>query len=219
MGSNASADKLSVSTKSKHGFTDLPATNDSLNANRFCSGLTEFIETCDTPMTIAIQGDWGTGKSTALQLIQNQLSIDNERHPDEPIAFSTLDTWQYSTLQQGELLPFYLLLSIYNSILQCTGQEESKEPKDIIAEIRDEIVSHKDEIKTAGITASSFIGSMWNMPVFSAIVDMLSNIPEKETTSQSEAVAATRKNAHVDLPAQIIKNKINSMIQNAVHPL
>ena len=92
----------------RHGFTDQATDNDSLNASSFCSGIATFIETCDTPMTIAIQGGWGSGKSTALQLIQNELRNYNISNPDNQIAYSTFNTWQYSTLKADDSLPVYL---------------------------------------------------------------------------------------------------------------
>ena len=48
------------------GFTDKPAStleDDRFNITKYINGLTGFILECNTPMTIAIQGDWGSGKT------------------------------------------------------------------------------------------------------------------------------------------------------------
>ncbi len=58
------------------GSIDYPidaVSKDKLFINAQVKGLTEFLRTCDTPMTIAIQGSWGAGKSSYAELIQEQL--------------------------------------------------------------------------------------------------------------------------------------------------
>lgn len=49
-----------MSTEQLIGITDLPINSleeDDLAAGIYIEGLTTFIETCQTPMTIALQGD------------------------------------------------------------------------------------------------------------------------------------------------------------------
>lgn len=63
------------------GVSDLPL--DSPNATdqstgnddfeKYVNGLTEFIQRCHTPMTIAIQGEWGSGKTSAMNMIKQKL--------------------------------------------------------------------------------------------------------------------------------------------------
>lgn len=38
-----------------------------------CYGIAEFVSKCETPMTIAVQGDWGTGKTTSMNIIRQIL--------------------------------------------------------------------------------------------------------------------------------------------------
>ncbi|MDD4544159.1 MAG: P-loop NTPase fold protein, partial [Clostridia bacterium] len=52
---------------SKMGYTDKPVeklTEDSFGIKTYINGLCQFIVSCDTPMTISIQGDWGSGKTS-----------------------------------------------------------------------------------------------------------------------------------------------------------
>jgi len=58
------------------GFTDRPAScidDDAFGVEKYISGLSEFIKECNTPMTIAIQGDWGSGKTSMMNMIKGQL--------------------------------------------------------------------------------------------------------------------------------------------------
>ena len=57
----------------KKGFTDSPAVQDSFNISKYINGLVNFIKSCNKPMTIAVQGDLGTGKTTIMTLIKNEL--------------------------------------------------------------------------------------------------------------------------------------------------
>lgn len=52
------------------GYADISAFDDRLGVDRYYEGLAHFIIECETSMTLSIQGDWGTGKTTALNLIE-----------------------------------------------------------------------------------------------------------------------------------------------------
>lgn len=53
-------------------FIDEPLDNendDKLGVKKELMALSEFIINCQTPMTIAIQGDWGTGKTSMMNMV------------------------------------------------------------------------------------------------------------------------------------------------------
>lgn len=83
---------------------DQPTDKDTLGLDPYFKGLTKFVMTCDTPMTIAIQGGWGTGKTSALRIIEQQLKSDKIRS----IWF---DTWQFAVLGQDDNLLWHLMRS------------------------------------------------------------------------------------------------------------
>jgi hypothetical protein len=213
-----------------HGFTDSPATEDSLNAGTFCEGIARFIETCDTPMTIAIQGDWGSGKSTALQLIQNELKKYNQdaSNRNRKIAISQLNTWQYSTLEEESYLSIYLLLSMYNSILECTGQKDSKQMMKHLKMTKDE---RHGIAKSVAVGSASLVGNgLLNIIVpgapaiarglFSAFADFLSSFdtPENGANEKTQSEASIENNEEIRLPAEVVREKIQKLIDNAISP-
>lgn len=62
----------------KYGtITDIPSEKDLFNIENYISGLTSFICDCKTPMTISIQGDWGTGKTSIMKQIETRLDSSN----------------------------------------------------------------------------------------------------------------------------------------------
>lgn len=61
-----------MSTK---GISDLPVdgTTDTLKINGLLSTLTDYIASCETPLTISIQGAWGSGKTSAMNAVRHKL--------------------------------------------------------------------------------------------------------------------------------------------------
>lgn len=70
-------EKLDAAIESNYkGVTDLPIeklADDNLHISNYIEGLSDFIRTCATPMTIALQGDWGTGKTSFMNLVIDHL--------------------------------------------------------------------------------------------------------------------------------------------------
>lgn len=59
-------------------FSDQPIksqSDDLLKNNHYAKGLLEFIRIADAPITIGIQGGWGSGKTSLINLLQNELEI------------------------------------------------------------------------------------------------------------------------------------------------
>ena len=62
----------------KTGVIDEPVNylkeeNDKLGINDYAKALTNFIENTETPMTIGIQGEWGSGKTSLMNLLWKEL--------------------------------------------------------------------------------------------------------------------------------------------------
>ena len=86
------------------GYTDLPIETleqDKFNVGKYVEGLGKFILECDTPMTISIQGDWGSGKTSLMSMIQNSLG--------EKIFPIWFNTWQFSQFSLGNSLAISMI--------------------------------------------------------------------------------------------------------------
>ncbi|WP_413334498.1 P-loop NTPase fold protein [Brevibacterium sp. GP-SGM9] len=85
-----------------YGYVDLPVDPpheaDRLNVSAYYDGLTAFIAGCQTPMTIAVQGDWGSGKSTTLNFVSSLLP--------NTVRVIEFNTWLYSQFELGDSLVF-----------------------------------------------------------------------------------------------------------------
>lgn len=130
------------STTNYRGITDLPIQSrdeDNLKVLMYIEGLTQFIRSCATPMTLALQGDWGVGKTSFMNLVIDQLESENTlldlENRVEPIVFNT---WKYAQFNQEQNLSLsflsYIVSQLYDKsipeILSYTSEKISGEKKD-----------------------------------------------------------------------------------------
>lgn len=103
--------------KKAQGFTDEAAQKDLFEINKYIDGLARFIQSCNTPMTISIQGAWGTGKSSIMQIIKNSLEKNGQTHN---IWFNT---WQFSQFNMDDTLATSLLSCLVNELSASDEQK------------------------------------------------------------------------------------------------
>ncbi|MBQ1468557.1 MAG: hypothetical protein IIZ27_08785 [Solobacterium sp.] len=85
-------------------ITDKETENDSLKIDKYVQGCADFIRSCETPMSIAVQGDWGTGKSSFMRMVEKKIKDD--------VTVIRFDTWQYSRVNDDRLfLPMLNVLT------------------------------------------------------------------------------------------------------------
>lgn len=62
-----------VVTAPTQAIADVASDDGKLFRSEYAKGVASFIKTCPTPMTIAIKGDWGTGKTSLIDQIEPEL--------------------------------------------------------------------------------------------------------------------------------------------------
>lgn len=73
-------------------ITDKPISriaDDRLQSKRYAETLSTFIQESDTPLTVGLQGEWGTGKTSMMYMLREILEEKN-------VATSWVNTWEYS---------------------------------------------------------------------------------------------------------------------------
>ena len=73
-------------------ITDKPISiksEDLLNVEKYSTAISNFIIRSDTPITVGLQGEWGTGKTSLMSLLLEDFNSQN-------IACSWVNTWEYS---------------------------------------------------------------------------------------------------------------------------
>lgn len=84
---------------------DSPAEEDLFNIKNYVDGLTRFISECKTPMTISLQGNWGTGKTSIMKQVESKLD-------SEKIKSIFFNTWQYSQFNSDNDLTIALITEL-----------------------------------------------------------------------------------------------------------
>ncbi len=110
----------------KYTKTDKPIDsfeNDEFQLKPYISGLTEFIKECDTPMTIAIQGDWGCGKTSMMNMARTYLKETTD------IIDVWFNTWQFSQFNMDEQLTVTFLQHLISELSNRLSDKDDKKKK------------------------------------------------------------------------------------------
>lgn len=109
----------------RRGYSDQPTSVDALGMAQKYNGLARFICECETPMTIAINGDWGSGKSSAMKIIQQ--SLKDRKGPAVQDQIIEFNTWEFSIVNDDSKLVFELLRAL-DEKLTALEQKHQLEP-------------------------------------------------------------------------------------------
>ncbi|MDP6289404.1 MAG: P-loop NTPase fold protein, partial [Arenicellales bacterium] len=84
---------------------------DKLDISRHAMALTHFIQKSDTPITIGIQGEWGSGKTSLLNSIWSKLDESNEYKQ------IWINSWENSLLCSPEEALLKIISEIIDNML------------------------------------------------------------------------------------------------------
>ncbi|WP_104748558.1 DUF4268 domain-containing protein [Helicobacter cetorum] len=121
------------STNASHcylGLTDEPITSiehESFGIQDYVGALSEFIEDCQTPMTISIQADWGSGKTSMMNMIKQKLI-----HSPKIADTIWFNTWQFSQFNTKDDLNISFLSHIVKEI---GGGDDKSETMKILGNV------------------------------------------------------------------------------------
>lgn len=109
------------------GINDIPicnVRNDMLSLRAQVSGVARFIRQCETPMTISIQGAWGTGKTSFINMVENRIHEDEKSAND--IIFIYFNSWHFVQFDMSEQLGTSLILALTKELSKGINDEKSK---------------------------------------------------------------------------------------------
>ncbi len=107
------------------GVRDVPIEDDhedekGLKVSDYADALAEFIRRTDTPMTVGIQGDWGSGKTSLMKLIEGRL---NPKQGAGTCPTIWINTWKYAQTEPGQALAVAIFLAIIHRLAGISGEE------------------------------------------------------------------------------------------------
>ena len=166
-------------------ITDKPIENnsdDKLKMSRYGNVLSNFIKASDTPLTVGLQGEWGTGKTSMLYMLLEHFKSEN-------IATSWVNTWEYSMFRSsGETTPAILKGMLTNLKLSCES-----EGKWTIEE------KSKDSVKKV----FKFLGNVANQ-----VISNQTGVDIKDAASNNEAAREQAEIAEIKKEIALIISKL-----------
>ncbi|MFI3227386.1 MAG: P-loop NTPase fold protein [Clostridia bacterium] len=106
---------------------DLPISNiqeDTLMISKYVDGMARFIQNCDTPMTISIQGEWGSGKTSFMKLLENKLCIKKSLLSNfEPYESVWIHTWELYLDDNFEVAISKLIMNMFYEIKKIAKEK------------------------------------------------------------------------------------------------
>lgn len=104
---------------------DSPVTNgsnDLLNLNDYRNALIDFLKHAQTPITISLQGEWGSGKTSLMRSLETDLCLKE----NSPFLSVWINTWQFSLLSDS----FDTSQAVINILQSIVKQIAAKDPED-----------------------------------------------------------------------------------------
>ena len=137
----------------KSSIIDVPrkhTQDDLFGIQVYQNALIKYVKLTDTPITIALQGEWGSGKTSLMNMLRyNLCDVDNA--PYFPIW---INTWQYSLMKTPSQAIMSILEGIINQIGALNPNEQKwKESKRVIGGIfkKMAVVGTKVAVGTVGV--------------------------------------------------------------------
>lgn len=117
----------------KFSLTDIPrdiskGEKDKLGISPFEDGLTQFIEYANTPITIALQGEWGSGKTSLMNTLKNNL-CDGK---NSKFFGVWINTWEYALMKDPSSALIDIIGGLAKSISEYSGSSIDKKLGDAI---------------------------------------------------------------------------------------
>ena len=169
-------------------ITDKPISSqneDLLKVEKYSFALSNFIVNSKTPITIGLQGEWGTGKTSLMSLLLEDFT-------EKEIATSWVNTWEYSMFRGAhETTP-----GVLRGMLEKLKESCKKDGKWTL----------KDEAEDNFKKAASFLGGLANQVISSQTGVNIKDAANNSTSAKARAEIAEIK--------ELISSLINDLIND-----
>lgn len=189
-----------MSSNTKTSIVDVPKKADETDLfgiDKYKNGLIRFISNSDTPITIAIQGEWGSGKTSLMNSLQDSLCggySTNEQIKDHEHDFYGvwINTWQYSLMKNESETLVSIVTGLSTKILEIIN------------------IRHKSSVQKLGNAVFSFGSKIFKKAVTIAAEHTIDGAGEAiESILEKEAEQQTIKHLRDEL-----QTAINDCLEN-----
>lgn len=152
-------------------LTDQPirkVNSDLLEAEKYATALSSFILESDTPLTIGIQGEWGTGKTSLMYMLKEKIENITEEE-NYAIATSWVNTWEYSMFKAVDQTTPAVLKGMLEKLKESCGdnwtltedvENKIKKIGNFLGNVANQLISSQTGVNVkdaAGSDSSSFM--------------------------------------------------------------
>lgn len=196
------------------GFADKAQNTDFLGMDREYEGITNFITCCETPMTIAINGDWGAGKSSAMYIIQEKLREKYALpHNEDSISIDSLiinfNTWEFSIFGENDKLVLELMKTLNDRLDRICKKKNTEEGKFNFKDLRSAL-QYLLRKTPSGLTRAT-VGIVEESELVKSVINFLQGMSENRNDISDEN-APSVSYSDTDI-ARAIKENIDQKIQ------
>ena len=177
-------------------ITDSPISKleqDFLSVEKYAKSLSKFIIQSDTPITIGLQGEWGTGKTSLMSLLLEQFNSDEN---ENQIASSWVNTWEYSMFKGAHETTPSVLKGMLDKLKDSCKQRG--------------IWTVQDDVKSSFTKASKFLSGIANQVVAKQTGINVKEAIDKNHESYVAEIAEVK---------QLISGLIQELIDDAKNPV
>lgn len=103
-----------MATEIRSSVTDIPriaGEKDKFGIEPFEKGLVRFIESTSTPITIALQGEWGSGKTSLMNTLRESVGGENGTYHSV-----WLNTWEYALMKDSRSTLFDIVSGLIQEV-------------------------------------------------------------------------------------------------------
>ena len=170
---------------------------DLLESEKYATALSSFILESDTPLTIGMQGEWGTGKTSLMYMLKEKIENLAEEE-NYAIATSWVNTWEYSMFKGVDQTTPAVLKGMLEKLKESCGdnwtltdgvENKIKKVGSFLGNVANQIVSSNTGVDVkgaAGVGTGSYLADI--AEIKADIKDLISDLINDEKNPYQKVV-------------------------------
>jgi len=138
---------------------------DLLGTDKYKEALVRFISNANMPTTVAIQGEWGSGKTSMMNQLRFQL-CESSDHPDKEFYGVWINTWQYSLMKSPDETLINIITGLTKEVLSIIKDKHESSTEQLTKKIGSILsvvarTAAKTAISTSGMDGGEIVDGIF----------------------------------------------------------